>query len=85
MLPPLTGNQFYFHEVIGFSVVDKEKGNIGICKEFIDISRQLIMQVEFEDKEILIPAVDEILKELDREKKIIYIEAPEGLIDIYLE
>ena len=85
MLPPLTGNQFYFHEVIGFSVVDKEKGDIGICKEFIDISRQLIMQVEFEDKEILIPAVDEILKELDREKKIIHIEAPEGLIDIYLE
>lgn len=84
MLPPLTGNKFYFHEVIGFSVIDKEKGNIGICREFIEISHQPIMQIELGDKEILIPAVDEYLKELDREKKIIYIEAPEGLIDIYL-
>ena len=28
-LPPLTGNKFYFHEVIGFSVIDEIKGNIG--------------------------------------------------------
>lgn len=84
LLPPLTGNQFYFHEVIGFTVIDKEKGNIGICRDFIEASRQPIMQIDFNGKEILIPAVDEFLKELDREKKIIFIEAPEGLIDIYL-
>lgn len=85
MLPPLTGNKFYFHEVIGYTIIDKEKGNIGICQSFIDVSRQPIMQINLNEKEILIPVVDEFFKEIDREKKIIYIEAPEGLIDIYLE
>ncbi len=84
MLPPLTGNSFYYHEVIGFTVVDKEKGEIGVCQDFIDVSQQPIMQIDYNGKEILIPAVDEFLKEIDREKKMIYIEAPEGLIDIYL-
>ena len=84
-LPPLTGNKFYFHEVIGFNVIDKEKGNIGKCVDFMDVSRQPIMQIDFNGIEILIPAVDEIFEMVDRERRIIMISAPDGLIDIYLE
>ena len=84
-LPPLTGNKFYFHEVIGFDVIDKEKGHIGKCVDFMEASRQPIMQIDFNGKEILIPAVDEVFKTVDRDQKAITILAPEGLIDIYLE
>jgi 16S rRNA processing protein RimM len=83
-LPKLTGNRFYFHEVIGFRVIDGEKGDIGLCQDFIDISHHPIMQIDHEGTEILIPAIDEIFKKVDRENKAIYIEAPEGLIDVYL-
>jgi len=84
-LPPLTGNKFYFHELTGFEVIDKEKGNIGKCVDFMEISRQPIMQIDCNGKEILIPAVDDIFETVDREKKVITISASEGLIDIYLE
>jgi len=84
-LPPLTGNKFYFHEVTGFDVIDKEKGSIGKCVDFLEISRQPIMQIDYNGKEILIPAVDEIFETIDRENRIIFISAPEGLIDIYIE
>ncbi len=84
-LPPLTGNRFYFHEVIGFKVIDEEKGDIGVCRDFIDISHHPIMQIDHEGTEILIPAIDEIFKNVDRENKQIHIAAPEGLIDVYLE
>lgn len=83
-LPPLTGNRFYYHEVIGFQVIDKEKGNIGICQDFIDISHNPIMQIEHEGTEILIPAIDEVFERIERENRIIHICAPEGLIDVYL-
>lgn len=82
-LPELEGNQFYFHEVIGFEVIDKEKGNIGKIKEFID-TNQTIMIIENGEKEILIPVVDEVIDRLDRDAKTMYITAPDGLIDIYL-
>ena len=84
-LPPLTGNRFYFHEVVGFKVIDEEKGDIGVCRDFIDISHHPIMQIDHEGTEILIPAIDEIFKNVDRENKQIHIAAPEGLIDVYLE
>ena len=83
-LPPLTGNKFYFHEVIGFDVIDKEKGNIGQCVDFMEISRQPIMQIDYNGQEVLIPAVDEIFEKVDREQKTIFISAPEGLIEVYL-
>lgn len=84
MLPPLTGNNFYYHEVIGFEVIDQQKGSIGKVADFLDVAQTSIMQVDCDGKEVLIPAVDELFIKLDRENKTIYIDAPEGLIDIYL-
>ncbi|HHU47044.1 MAG TPA: 16S rRNA processing protein RimM [Bacteroidales bacterium] len=83
-LPPLTGNRFYFHEVIGFQVIDKVKGAIGVCTDFIEMHQQSVMQIDNNGIEILIPAVDEFLDTIDRENKIIYVQAPEGLIEIYM-
>lgn len=40
LLPKLTGNQFYFHEVIGFNVIDDEHGDIGTIKSIIEYPAQ---------------------------------------------
>lgn len=84
-LPKLEGNKFYFHEVIGFNVIDEEKGNIGTIREIYDNMTQPIMAIDFGEKEILIPLIDEVIKQVDRSNKAIYIKAPQGLIDIYLD
>ena len=84
-LPELTGNQFYFHEVIGFSVVDKTKGELGaVCKIF-EYPSQAVIQVFFKEKEILIPINPHVIVQVDREKKEIQIDAPDGLIELYLD
>ena len=83
-LPDLSGKQFYFHEIVGFTVIDTHHGNLGFLESVLDNHQQALLQVRFGEKEILIPAVDQIMKEIDRKKKIIYIEAPDGLIEIYL-
>jgi 16S rRNA processing protein RimM len=83
-LPKLTGNHFYFHEVIGFSMVDTEKGDIGTLKSVIDYPAQALFQVFKGETEILIPIIPQVIKKVDRDNKIIYIDAPKGLIDLYL-
>ena len=83
-LPPLSGNKFYYHEVKGFAVIDKEKGLIGIIEDVLDLQHQAIIQIRLGGKEILVPISDDIIKKVDRENRQIEIEAPEGLIDIYL-
>jgi ribosomal 30S subunit maturation factor RimM len=42
------------------------------------------MQVFFKEKEILIPINPHVILDVDREKKEIQIDAPEGLIELYL-
>ncbi len=85
LLPELTGNQFYFHEVTGFKVIDIEKGEIGIIQSIIEYPAQPLFSIMNGDKEILIPVIDPIIKKVDREQRTITIEAPNGLIDLYLK
>lgn len=83
VLPPLNGKAFYFHEVINFKVLDKTEGEIGLCKDVNDNSAQPIFEIQNDLEEILIPAVDEFIVEINREKKEIHLDCPPGLIDLY--
>ena len=81
----LQSNEFYHDEIIGFEVIDKKHGSIGFLEEILDRPEQEILQINHQGKEILIPLVDEIIVKLKRRKKQLFIKAPEGLIDLYLE
>lgn len=84
LLPEREGSDFYSHEVIDFVVIDDEKGELGKVKEIIEYPTQSLIQIIKDDKEILIPIHEDIVKNVDREGKKIYIKAPSGLIDMYL-
>lgn len=84
LLPELEGNKFYFHEIIGFKVIDKEKGDIGTIESVIDYPAQPLFSIIFNGKEILMPIIDSVIEKVDREAKIMYINAPVGLVDLYL-
>ena len=84
MLPKLSGNKFYFHEVIGFTLLDKVHGDIGLIKAVNDSSSQVLFEAKKGDKELLIPVTDDIITKVDREAKTIYVSTPEGLVDLYL-
>ncbi len=83
MLPPLSGNQFYFHEVEGFNMYDTRHGYIGKIERIIDYPGNPLFRVIFEGNEILIPVRDEYLKETDRKSKKITVTTPDGLLDIF--
>lgn len=86
MLPKLEGNKFYFHEIIGFSIIDSEKGDIGKVTQVLEHPTQSIFEItNNQQQEILIPITDEIITKVDRVNKTIDVVTPEGLIDIYLE
>ncbi|NNM22006.1 MAG: 16S rRNA processing protein RimM [Flavobacteriaceae bacterium] len=85
LLPKLEGNKFYYHEIIGFQAVDLNFGTIGIITGVNDSTAQHLMEIDRDGKQILIPINDDIIKTVDRDKKTITLEAPDGLIELYLE
>ena len=84
-LPKLEGNKFYYHEIIGFTVVDAEAGEVGVIEEVNDQSAQVLLVIKEGCREILFPVVDELIDKLDRKEKKIYVRFPEGLLDLYQE
>lgn len=86
VLPPLDGNRFYYHEVIGFEVEDINEGPLGVLREINDNSAQAVLCIDHPSgKEVMIPLVDQFLVEVDREGRKLKVAAPEGLVDFYLE
>ncbi len=84
ILPELSGTEFYDHEVIGFTVIDAEFGEVGIIQQIIDLPSNPLIQVDRNGKEILIPLIPNLVQKVDRKDKKLHIQAPEGLIEIYL-
>jgi 16S rRNA processing protein RimM len=84
MLPKLSGNKFYFHEVIGFEVEDQRLGVVGTIQSINDSTAQPLFEVLHGGIEILIPMIDHFLVTIDRDNKKVVMNLPEGLIEMYL-
>lgn len=69
--------------VVGFKIIDTKLGEIGKVNDVLNFSEQLIIQTYFKNQEVLIPISDTIITKVDSSKKVIYIELPNGLIEIY--
>jgi 16S rRNA processing protein RimM len=83
-LPELKGNEFYDHEVVGFTVTDEKCGHVGELLAVIDHAVNPLLQIMRDGIEILVPLSKQTVKKVDRLNKTLHILAPDGLIDLYL-
>jgi 16S rRNA processing protein RimM len=83
-LPQLDDDQFYYHEIIGFTAEDVSFGKIGIVKGVNDSAAQALFEIDRNGKQILIPVNDDFIKKVDKKNKILLLDTPVGLIDLYL-
>lgn len=82
-LPELDENQFYYHEIIGYKLLDQEDKEVGEILEFIDNPANPMLEVNYKGKEALIPYNDRVHISIDKVAKQLKIEIPEGLLAIY--
>ncbi|MEQ9217442.1 MAG: ribosome maturation factor RimM [Cyclobacteriaceae bacterium] len=83
-LPKLKKGQYYYHDLIGCQVFEQEK-LIGIVLEIIEAPNNMLMSVDHQGKEILIPMEEEIMLSVDLEQSRIQTSLPDGLLDVYLD
>ncbi len=78
---PLPEGEHYYFELIGFSVVTNQGKVIGELLDVYSYPANDVYVVKNNEKEILIPAVDEFIDHVDYEAGIITINPIEGLLD----
>ena len=80
--PPPEDEHFY-RDLIGCKVVDAETGRgIGEVQDILEPGGALLLQVDAEGHEVLIPFVREICVGIETERKMIRVRMPEGLEEL---
>lgn len=83
LLPPLVGNTFYYHEIIGFKVLD-QKCFLGTVKGFQDNSGQDLLIVQRQNKkDVLIPVHDDFIHNVNRKHEELNVQLPNGFLDLF--
>lgn len=81
-LPDLGEGNYYFHEIVGFQVVDQERGELGTVKDVYTGGSQDLIAMDYQNQEVLIPINDELVPQVDKTKGTVYVKLPEGLLDL---
>ena len=83
VLPDLESDTaFYFHEVEGYLVIDETHGEIGPVTGVYDMGPQNLLAIDREGYEVLVPIVDPLVQRIDREANKLFVQLPDGLLDI---
>lgn len=77
-LPALPAGEYYHHELVGLRVVGTDGSEIGTLDEILETRANDVYVIKKADgKEILIPAVDEFILEINLEQRTIKVALPE--------
>lgn len=66
---------------IGFRVEDVHHGYLGEITNVDDTTLNVLFAIEKDGEELLLPAHEEFIIDLDREKKVMKVNVPDGLIE----
>src|SRR3569833_408101 len=83
--PKKKKGDFTLMDLLGFTAVDENEGELGEITHIQELPQQFIATVHYKDCEVLFPLNEEIIKGIDVVKEIVLVDLPEGLLDIYLE
>ena len=78
----LEDNELTWNYFLGFLINDVNKGDIGKVTDVDDSTINTLFVVDYKGTEILIPAQEDFIVDLDREKRVITMQIPEGLLDL---
>lgn len=81
---PLPDGTYYVFDLVGSVVYDEGGGRLGVLTDVITTAgNDVYVVTNDEGAEILIPAVKHVVKRVDVASRVIVVDPPPGLLDIY--
>ncbi|WP_124057707.1 ribosome maturation factor RimM [Vaginisenegalia massiliensis] len=80
----LEEDEFYQHQIIGLSVFDENNRLLGTIKDIIQLGSNDVWVVKAAKpkcKDILLPYISQVVKQVDLENGQVHVELMEGLVD----
>jgi ribosomal 30S subunit maturation factor RimM len=84
--PELPPGEYYWFQVLGLPVVHAGDGTLlGHLEEIWPTGAHDIYVVRQGKREVLLPAVEEVIREIDLKEGCLKVWPPEGLLDLYAD
>ena len=85
-MAPMEDGKFYFHEVQGWTAIDRSTGEaVATIVHVVDQGAYPMLEVEFDNgNQGFIPLPDHVKVDVKREERKLVLDLPEGLLDVYL-
>ena len=85
-MAPMEDGKFYFHEVRGWTAIDRSTGDaVATIVHVVDQGAYPMLEVEFDNgNQGFIPLPDHVQVDVKREEQKLALDLPEGLLDVYL-
>ena len=82
--PEQPEGRWYVTELVGFDVEDERSGKVGTVGDVMRTAASdlLVVQPVEGDEEILVPLAEEIVLDVDAERRKVRVRLPEGLIEL---
>jgi len=68
---------------LGFTIIDNKK-ELGEVLEVVEQPHQVLCRIVMDGKEVLVPVHENSLEKIDTKNRKLYVNLPEGLLDVYL-
>jgi 16S rRNA processing protein RimM len=81
-LPALSDGEYYWFDLLGLRVVTDQGENLGILSDIIATGSNDVYVVKSAEREYLIPALEEVVREIDLDDGIMKVSPLEGLFDL---
>lgn len=82
--PKKSEEEFTLMDLEGFIAIDETHGELGEITDVIEYPQQVIASVNYKNREVLFPLNATFIKGIDVEGGEVYLDLPEGLLDVYL-
>jgi 16S rRNA processing protein RimM len=81
-LRPLEENEFFLHDLVGLEAWREGGEKIGAVIEVYELGGQILLGVEMQGHERLVPFRPELVRSVDRESGRVWIDPPPGLLEL---
>lgn len=78
-VPPPPEDTYYYYQVLGMKVVTVEGEEVGAVTDILATGANDVYVVKREGKETLVPAIADVVVEVDVERRRMVVDLPEGL------
>lgn len=72
--------EFSWRDFIGFQIFDDEENFVGVIADVDDATINTLFLVEKDENQVMIPATEDFITNVDSDRKKLFMQLPEGLL-----